>query len=82
MPEPKTFTEDIRRWTCDACGSPLAAEFSYLEGQVYVPVGILDNAESLKPSLHAHAEHELPWLHLADGLDRVTGSARDRLGCK
>jgi len=67
------------RWTCPQCGSPLAARFDDLPGQVYVPLGLLDQAGSLPPRLHSHAEARLPWLHIPDDIPRHGGSAGDSL---
>lgn len=75
----KPFPNAIARRICPTCGSPLEARFGYLPGQSYVPVGVLDDAEGLAPSLHAHAESALPWLHIADALPRQHGSARATL---
>jgi len=75
-----SVAEGVRRWTCPRCGSPLMAVFDYLPGQVYVPLGILDQAADLAPRVHSHADAALPWLHLDDGLPRAGGSARDTLG--
>ncbi|MFA3917126.1 GFA family protein [Ruegeria hyattellae] len=69
----------VRRWNCGRCGSPLAATFDYLPGQVYVPIGVLDQADDLPPLLHCHADKGLRWLHIADGLDRAAGSGRNAL---
>lgn len=69
----------IGRWFCERCGSPLAAIFDYLPGQVYVPLGLLDQAAELSPRLHCHSDARLPWLHIADDLDRAAGSGRDVL---
>lgn len=78
-PQPKTFSEGVTRWCCPECGSPLAARFDYLPNQVYVPLGVLDEAEALPPSLHTHSESALSWLHISDGLPRVEGSGRAEL---
>ncbi|MEM0943708.1 MAG: GFA family protein [Pseudomonadota bacterium] len=78
-PEPRRWG-GVTRWNCPECGSPLAAAFDYLPGQIYVPIGILEDAPSLAPSLHCHAENALPWLCLSDDLPRQEGSARAALG--
>lgn len=80
-PDPGPFSahSGVDRWFCRDCGSPMAARFDYLPGQIYVPVGVLDQAAMLKPELHAHAESGLPWLHIDDTLTRVTGSSRTDL---
>lgn len=72
-------TPGVRRWFCKDCGSPLAATFDYLPGQIYVPVGVLDFAPDLMPAIHCHAEKMLPWLHDLDGLPRHEQSARSSL---
>ena len=77
--EPDTATQGVVRRFCRQCGSALTAEFDYLPGQVYVPIGVLDDAADLAPSLHAHAEARLPWLHISDDLPRKGSSARDNL---
>ncbi|WP_291731245.1 GFA family protein [Leisingera sp. F5] len=69
----------VSRWTCKDCGSPLAAAFGYLPGQIYVPVGILDQADELAPDIHCHERSRLPWLHFTDDLPRAEGSGRDAL---
>lgn len=70
----------VERWFCPRCGSPLAARFDYLPGQVYVPLGLLDRAAELPPTLQSHAEAAPPWLHLGSGATPVKGSARAELG--
>ena len=69
----------VLRQFCPACGSQLTARFDYLPDQVYVPLGILDQADDLAPRLHCHAASALPWLHLDDGLPRADDSGRATL---
>ena len=69
----------VNRWTCPTCGSAMAAQFDYLPGQTYVPLGVLDQAGHLRPTLHCHADKALPWAIHDDGLPRVEGSAREVL---
>ncbi|WP_415921446.1 GFA family protein [Tateyamaria sp. SN6-1] len=76
---PVSHAPGVERWNCTACGSPLAATFDYLPTQVYVPVGILDQIDAAVPEIHCHAGSAPPWLHLADGLPRDSGSARATL---
>ena len=73
------LVEGVRRWHCGVCNSPVAATFDYLPGQIYVPLGVIDQADTLPPDLHCHAASSLPWLHLDDGLTRVQNTARDHL---
>lgn len=70
---------EVRRWFCTECGSPLAATYTYLPDQVYVPIGLFDDADTLAPQSHSHAGSQLPWLHLNDDLPRAVASGRDRL---
>ncbi|KIC11800.1 aldehyde-activating protein [Leisingera sp. ANG-M1] len=69
----------VTRWNCRDCGSPLAAQFDYLPGQTYVPIGILDQADELPPEIHCHEGARLPWLHFTDTLERADGSGRAAL---
>ncbi len=72
----KPVTKGVTRHFCPDCGSQLTARFDYLPGQVYVPIGVLDQAETLEPRLHCHAGSALSWLHLDDGLRRAEDSGR------
>ncbi|MEM9584603.1 MAG: GFA family protein [Pseudomonadota bacterium] len=69
-----SHSEGVTRWFCHACGSPLLAEFAYLPDQSYLPLGILDQAPDLTPSLHCYAEAGMPWLKIDDDLERTTDS--------
>lgn len=72
----------VDRWVCDTCGSPIAARFDYLPGQIYVPHGLLDQADRLPPQIHCHAGSQLPWLHIEDTLERAPASGRDSLNAR
>ena len=72
-------TPGVQRFNCQNCGSPLMATFDYLPGQVYVPLGICDQAAEFEPQIHCHSDKALPWLHINDGLPRKDGSARETL---
>ena len=74
-----SVVEGVTRWICSRCGSPLAARFDYLPGQIYMPLGVLDQAADLAPRLHCHDGSRMPWLHLDDGLPRSDGSGRAAL---
>ncbi len=79
LPEPLSIAPGVERWTCKACGSPLAARFDYLPGQVYVPIGLLDQADQMPASIECHHDARLPWLELAGARATEGGSARDSL---
>lgn len=57
----------------------MSGRYDYLPGQVYIAIGLLDQADQLAPRLHAHADNCLPWLRIDDDLERCTMSARDQL---
>lgn len=69
----------VERWACPTCASPLAARFDYLPDQIYIPIGLFDQAEAIAPKLHSHADAALPWLVIQDDLPRAHASARTRL---
>ena len=70
---------DVERWTCPTCHAPLGAAFGYLPDQIYIPLGIMDQADALPPAMHSHASSALSWLHIDDDLPRADASARDQL---
>lgn len=69
----------VERRTCYTCGSAMTAQFDALPLQTYVPLGVLDQADTLVPQLHCHADKALPWALHEDGLDRIHGTAREVL---
>lgn len=69
----------VVRTSCPVCGSPLTGRYEYLPGQVYIPVGLLDQADTLAPQLHAHASKRLSWLRIDDDLECFATSARSQL---
>ena len=69
----------VKRTFCAVCGSPLTGSYAYLPRQVYIPVGILDQAGDLAPELHAHESQRLTWLHIDDDLERFATTSRTRL---
>ncbi|UUX48847.1 GFA family protein [Nisaea acidiphila] len=69
----------VTRSFCETCGSPLTGRYDYLPGKVYVALGLIDQAGDFPPELHSHHDNCLSWLHIEDGLERHSGSARSRL---
>ena len=69
----------VVRSFCADCGSPLADRYDYLPGQVYIAVGVLDQADDLAPQLHAYESQRLTWLHIDDDLERFATTSRARL---
>ena len=74
-----TANPGVVRTFCPVCGSPIAGRYAYLPGQVYIPVGVLDQAGDLAPQLHAHESQRLTWLHIDDDLQRFATTARSEL---
>ena len=74
-----TANPGVERTFCAACGSPLAGRYNYLPGQVYIGLGLLDQAADLAPQLHAHEGERLEWLHIDDDLERFATTSRLRL---
>ena len=73
---PYVATSGAVRRNCPHCGSPMAAEFPYLPGQTYVPVGVIAEAADLIPEVECHVEKRLGWLHLDRSVPSQRGSAR------
>jgi len=74
-----THHPGVDRWTCRVCGSPLAARFDYLPGQIYVPLGVIDQADRFPAQSHCYYGSRLPWLHAGDDLPKEEGSNRAAL---
>ncbi|WP_224825346.1 GFA family protein [Cognatishimia sp. MH4019] len=74
-----TVAPGVTRWFCAKCGTHLQAHYDYLPDQLYVPIGLFDDATSLKPESHSHSGSKLPWLCLTDTLPQAEGSGRARL---
>ncbi len=70
---------EARRSFCGQCGTPLTARFSYLPGQTYIPLGLIDQAADLAPTIHSHDGARMPWLEISDNCIRFARSSRDTL---
>jgi hypothetical protein len=64
---------------CGKCGSPLSFRGDYVPDQIYVPIGLLDQAGELAPQVHSYESQRLPWLHIDDDIQRFENSAQTRL---
>jgi hypothetical protein len=62
-----------QRGHCGTCGSPVSFLYDGEPERIYLAAGLFDMPDALSPAEHWHAEGELAWLHLADGLPRLTG---------
>ena len=67
------------RTFCASCGSSLTGRYDYLPGQVYISVGVIDQAGEYAPQIHCHDSERLSWLHIDDDLERTSSSGRTKL---
>lgn len=74
-----SIIEGCTRSFCTSCGSNLTGRYEYLPGQIYIAVGLIDQADDFPPSVHAHYSGKYKWLHLEDDLPKSDGSSRKRL---
>ena len=69
----------VTRTFCANCGSSLTGRYDYLPGQVYISLGVIDQADDLAPRIHSHESERLAWLHIDDDLERVATTARSKI---
>ncbi|WP_245910785.1 GFA family protein [Pelagimonas varians] len=75
----RSHVKGVERVNCPDCGSPMAARFDYLPDQIYLPVGVLDQAALYPSQSHCHTDARLSWLHINDELPTSAASGRARL---
>ena len=70
--EPTAFasSEHGTRWFCPVCGTQLHCTDSQSD-YVGVPIGTLDEPESVRPQIHQWTGSQLAWFEIADDLPRV-----------
>ncbi len=69
----------VSRTFCADCGSSLTGRYDYLPGQVYISIGVIDQANDLVPKIHCHDTERLTWLHIDDDIERVAATARAKI---
>ena len=74
-----SVNKGVTRTFCDDCGTPLTGRYEYLPGNVYIPLGVIYQAENLVPSIHCHEAKRFHWLNIEDNCKRWPGSARNDL---
>ncbi|MFG5380584.1 GFA family protein [Yoonia sp. R2-816] len=74
-----TVNPGVTRSFCDNCGSSLAGRYEYLPNQIYISIGVIDQAADLAPVVHAHEANRLTWLHIVDDLERLDATATTKL---
>jgi len=66
----------IRRF-CPRCGSPMSFEGARWPDEVHLFLPSFEDPASLTPIVHVHAEEQIAWVHLADGLPRFAKTPRE-----
>ncbi len=69
---PATYQSSPGTWRefCPTCGTQMAYSTIHSPGERHFYAATLDDPTAFTPTGHDHAEEQLPWLHLSDGLPR------------
>jgi hypothetical protein len=63
---------------CSDCGTPLSYQEDRLPGEIYVPMGVFDDAKAYEPEMHEWVSQRFGWLDIRDGLPRYQRSSKPR----
>ncbi|MCE2517955.1 MAG: GFA family protein [Alphaproteobacteria bacterium] len=76
---PKSFESStgVTRYFCGTCGSPLAFEAEHYPGDMHLYAASLEDPSQYDPGFHVFYEKKLPWLSLADGLEKHPASLEE-----
>lgn len=58
----------VRRHFCGTCGAPVAFESDAFPDEIHFYAASLGDPADFAPQRHVHADEQLPWIHLNDGL--------------
>ncbi len=61
-------SEMCERGFCPTCGSTVSARYFSEPDMVIIAAGTLDDANQIKPTLHAFVSRRVDWIKLDDGL--------------
>jgi len=62
--------QDLRRFFCNRCGSPLFTEADAMPGLSIVKAGTLDDTTTFKPSANIFCDSKMEWLkHHSNAID-------------
>lgn len=77
---PSSFsrTKGVTRTFCSNCGTSISYADDGLADELYLALGFFDHPERFPPKTHAYVECKLPWLDVADDLNREDGYTRRR----
>lgn len=72
--EPTSFASSDHgmRWFCSVCGTPLHCTDSQSD-YVGIPIGTLDEPDSVRPQIHQWTSSQLAWFEITDDLPRIPG---------
>ena len=76
QPNEYASSPGVRRSFCGTCGSPIAYRTERHPGLVDLFAGTLTDPAHLAPSLHTHADEQLPWFEMLDDLPRYAQGSR------
>ena len=70
---PATYASSpgVVRSFCAICGTPLAYVGARWPGEIHLFVATFDDPAGFAPQAHVNTDEQLPWVHLADGLERL-----------
>lgn len=60
--------QNVQRNFCAHCGSGIYIDCDAYPGYVFLKVGTLDDATSIKPDMHIYTGAKQPWLKIGDKL--------------
>ena len=68
----------VVRSFCAGCGTQISYEDEWLEGEVYVHVGVFDDPERFEPEVHDWVSQKPAWLAINDDLPKYQESSIPR----
>lgn len=76
-PARRRSSDIAERGFCAACGSALLWQEDARRDMIDLTAGTLDRPEAVRPQDHIWTESAVPWLAIADGLPRYSGTRKD-----
>ena len=70
-----TSSPGVTRSFCGTCGTPMHYASTRWPGEVHLYAATLDDPSVYRPTAHVHWAERVPWLHIADNLDKLDGAA-------
>ena len=72
---PKRYasSEEASRGFCEACGTQISFNATYIPGLIDLTIGSMDQPDSVTPEFHYWYSEHLAWAEFADGLPRHAG---------